>query len=58
MSGTMLNPWTIAENLPEKTRVVANQLGCLSDSSEEMVECLRNRPASLIANAVGLTQVM
>lgn len=53
----MLNPWTIAENLPEKTRLIANHLGCPVDNNRKMVECLRNRPASLIANAVGLTQV-
>lgn len=56
MSGTMLHPWTIAENLPEKTKLIANQLGCPVECSHGMVECLRNRPASLIANAVGLTQ--
>ncbi|KAL1464544.1 hypothetical protein WDU94_004177 [Cyamophila willieti] len=54
MSGTCLNPWVIAENLPDKTRLIANHLGCPVDCSKKMIECLQARPASLIANAVGL----
>nr|AIW82257.1 juvenile hormone esterase [Diaphorina citri] len=56
MSGTSLCPWTLAENLPEKTKIIANQLGCPVECNEKMVECLRSRPAALIADAVRLTQ--
>ncbi|XP_026684258.1 venom carboxylesterase-6 [Diaphorina citri] len=56
MSGTSLCPWTLAENLPEKTKIIANQLGCPVECNEKMVECLRSRPAALIADAVRLIQ--
>uniref|UniRef100_A0A8D8SMT7 Carboxylic ester hydrolase n=1 Tax=Cacopsylla melanoneura TaxID=428564 RepID=A0A8D8SMT7_9HEMI len=56
MSGTALNPWVIAENLPDKTRFIANHLGCPVDCNKKMIECLQARPASLIVNAVGLLQ--
>ncbi|KAI5712948.1 hypothetical protein M8J75_012520 [Diaphorina citri] len=56
MSGTSLCPWALTENLPEKTKLIANYLGCPVNSSEEMIECLRTRPAPVIADAVRLSQ--
>lgn len=56
MSGTGLCPWTIAENLPEKTKTIAHHLGCPVNDSLNMVECLRKRPASFIVDASRLYQ--
>ncbi|KAL1464744.1 hypothetical protein WDU94_004363 [Cyamophila willieti] len=56
MSGTMLSPWAIAEQLPNKTKLIAHHLGCPVSCSEAIVDCLRSRPALLITEAVRLTQ--
>uniref|UniRef100_A0A8D8QWX7 Carboxylic ester hydrolase n=1 Tax=Cacopsylla melanoneura TaxID=428564 RepID=A0A8D8QWX7_9HEMI len=56
MSGTMLSPWTIAEQLPNKTKLIAQHLGCPVTCNEAIVDCLRSRPALMIAEAVRLTQ--
>ncbi|CAH1394634.1 unnamed protein product [Nezara viridula] len=48
ISGVALNPWTVAENLKERTMVIATDLGCPTNDSRVMVKCLRNRPAEHI----------
>ncbi|XP_014290283.1 esterase FE4 [Halyomorpha halys] len=48
MSGVALNPWAVAENLKEKTMVIATDLGCPTNDSKTMVNCLKNRPAEHI----------
>lgn len=48
MSGVVLNPWAVAENLKEKTIAIANDLGCPVNDSLVMIDCMRNRPADHI----------
>ncbi|XP_014290267.1 esterase FE4 [Halyomorpha halys] len=48
MSGVALNPWAVAHQSKEKTMIIANQLGCPTNDSLEMVACLRDRPAEHI----------
>ncbi|XP_025830539.1 venom carboxylesterase-6-like [Agrilus planipennis] len=47
-SGTALNPWVLVENSREKAEVLASHLGCSFISSEEILECLRQRSARQI----------
>ncbi|XP_008543574.1 carboxylic ester hydrolase [Microplitis demolitor] len=51
-SGTALNSWGITEEAAEKGKKVAIIVGCPSLSTEEMVKCLRARPARQIALTV------
>ncbi|XP_014290281.1 esterase FE4 [Halyomorpha halys] len=50
MSGVALNPWSLAENLKEKTMVIATDLGCPVNDSLIMINCLRDRPAEHIVS--------
>jgi hypothetical protein len=45
------------ENGRGKAAQLAQQLGCSTQTSREMVDCLRHRPASLIAQQVPTFQV-
>lgn len=56
-SGTALCPWTVTENVPAKSAAIGAHLGCPTDSSLELVECLNTRPATQIVNAVRIFQV-
>nr|QYA71950.1 carboxylesterase [Anoplophora glabripennis]QYA72001.1 carboxylesterase [Anoplophora glabripennis] len=51
-SGTTLNPWVIAENPLEKTKQIASLLGCSSQSTKEMVDCLKERPGKQIVETI------
>jgi len=51
-SGTALCPWTIAENVPDKSAAIGAYLGCPTHPSKELVECLITRPAVHIVEAV------
>ncbi|PNF28712.1 Venom carboxylesterase-6 [Cryptotermes secundus] len=55
-SGTALNPWAQMENGRGKATKLAQQLGCSIQTSREMVDCLRHRPASMIAQQVATFQ--
>jgi len=50
--GTALCPWTIAENVPDKSAAVGAYLGCPTRPSKDLVECLMTRPALHIVEAV------
>ncbi|CAH1394617.1 unnamed protein product [Nezara viridula] len=52
MSGVALNPWAVADNLKEKTMIIATDLGCPTNNSLIMIECLRNRPAEHIVSII------
>lgn len=43
-----MNPWAMAENLKERTMVIATDLGCPTNDSLTMIKCMRNRPAEHI----------
>lgn len=51
-SGTALCPWTQMENGRGKATKLAQELGCNIQTSREMVDCLRHRPAKLIIQKV------
>ncbi|CAB0002547.1 unnamed protein product [Nesidiocoris tenuis] len=48
MSGAVLNPWPQTENALEKAKKISMLLGCPTEESSAMVECLRSRPAEHI----------
>lgn len=59
MSGSALNPWTQQEAALEKTRRLAELLGCPlagpagnATETRDLVECLRYRPAHAVVSAV------
>jgi hypothetical protein len=45
------------ENGRGKATKLAQELGCNTQTSREMVDCLRHRPASMIAQQVATFQV-
>jgi len=47
-----LCPWTIAENVPDKSAAVGAYLGCPTRPSKDLVECLTTRPALHIVEAI------
>uniref|UniRef100_A0A8D8TZM9 Carboxylic ester hydrolase n=1 Tax=Cacopsylla melanoneura TaxID=428564 RepID=A0A8D8TZM9_9HEMI len=52
MSGSVLLPWTQAEELRKKTEDLASLLGCPVYTSKEIIDCLRHRPAKKIVELV------
>ncbi|CAH1394621.1 unnamed protein product [Nezara viridula] len=54
MSGVALNPWAVAENMKEKTMVIATDLGCPINDSLTMINCLRSKPAEHIVSLTKL----
>ncbi|XP_068897838.1 venom carboxylesterase-6-like isoform X2 [Tenebrio molitor] len=51
-SGTSLCAWSLMEKPLEKTQKIAFKLGCFSNITEHMINCLRQRPARQIVAAV------
>ncbi|KAF5307041.1 hypothetical protein FQR65_LT18484 [Abscondita terminalis] len=52
ISGSALCPWSFQEGALEKTRQVGGAVGCFQNSTAELIECLRQRPAEQIVNSV------
>ncbi|EFA11999.1 esterase 6 precursor [Tribolium castaneum] len=52
MSGTTLEPWVLMEQPLAKTRKLATIVGCSTGKIDEMVTCLKTRPARQIVGAV------
>ncbi|CAH1711822.1 esterase E4-like isoform X1 [Aphis gossypii] len=50
-SGSAFCHWSYTENVAQKTKYIANMLGCPTNNSEDIVECLRSRPGSVIAKS-------
>lgn len=50
-SGSAFCHWSTAENVAQKTKYIANLMGCPTNNSVEIVECLRSRPAKAIAKS-------
>lgn len=53
-SGTALCPWTQMENGRGKATKLAQELGCNTQTSRELVDCLRHRPAKIIVQKVAI----
>ncbi|XP_046425209.1 venom carboxylesterase-6-like isoform X1 [Neodiprion fabricii] len=53
ISGTTLNCWAQTEGSLEKAKKLANIVGCPTNGVQDMVDCLRTRPARLITRATG-----
>ncbi|XP_062541217.1 venom carboxylesterase-6-like [Armigeres subalbatus] len=51
-SGSALNPWVLAENSAEKAKQIAATVSCPTESSKDMLKCLRQKPARDIVRAL------
>ncbi|XP_046680494.1 esterase E4-like [Homalodisca vitripennis] len=45
VSGSALCPWVLAENSRAKSQLLADSVGCPTDNSNSLVDCLRSKPA-------------
>ncbi|XP_011494688.1 PREDICTED: venom carboxylesterase-6-like [Ceratosolen solmsi marchali] len=52
ISGTALDCWAQTENSSEKAKKLGTLMGCPTERTNEMVECLRQRPGRVIVQAV------
>ena len=52
LSGTALLPWAQTEGALTKAKKLGAILGCPTSSNQEMILCLRRRPAHSIVQAV------
>lgn len=57
MSGCMLNSWVLMEKPLERAVELGSIVGCESDTTQGLVDCLRKRPAKQIVSAVRNFQV-
>ncbi|XP_058178522.1 venom carboxylesterase-6-like [Anopheles ziemanni] len=55
-SGSAFNPWVMVERSAEKANLIASGLGCPTNNSRALVECLRQRPAREIVRQVAKLQ--
>ncbi|CAK9812183.1 Venom carboxylesterase-6 [Anthophora quadrimaculata] len=53
ISGVALDSWTQTKKAPEKAKKLGALMGCPTADSNEMINCLQNRPARLISEAIG-----
>lgn len=51
-SGSAFCNWAYTENTIQKTKELAESLGCPTYYSKDTVKCLRSRPALAIANSL------
>lgn len=51
-SGSAFCHWALAENAVEKTKELAESLGCPTYYTKDTVKCLRSRPATAIAESL------
>ena len=58
MSGSNFCPWTIQHAAKEKAVRLALELGCPTSTSQELVNCLKTKPARDIVISTQLFQVM
>lgn len=52
LSGTALMCWAQTENSLEKAKKLAALMGCPTDNSKSLIECLKYRPARSVVDAV------
>ncbi|KAF6203528.1 hypothetical protein GE061_001860 [Apolygus lucorum] len=55
-SGAVLNPWALTKKPREKALVIANAVGCASNDSILILECLRDRPAEQLVLSAKLLE--
>lgn len=55
-SGCMFNPWALMENSLEKTKTLAAYFKCPTNSSVQMINCLREKPGHEIVKQLKLFQ--
>lgn len=55
-SGTSLNSWALQERALLRAQTIGVALGCPTNTSKILVECLKTRPASSIVNVTIQTQ--
>lgn len=53
-SGTVLNPWVLAENSLEKTKKISLNLNCTITTTGDMIACLKGKKAYDIVDSVKL----
>jgi hypothetical protein len=51
MSGSGLSPWATIDEPAEQAKEFATDLGCPTNSTKEMVKCMKSLEASTIARA-------
>lgn len=51
VSGSALNNFALAKNVPQNTKLLAGALGCPTTNSKRLVKCLKNIPTNDIINA-------
>ncbi|GJQ88161.1 hypothetical protein Trydic_g13162 [Trypoxylus dichotomus] len=51
-SGTAVDPWILQELIPERTKSLAEILGCPKDNTRDMVSCLKSRSGTQITEAL------
>lgn len=51
-SGSAYCHWSYTENVAQKTKTVAEMLGCPTSNSQDIIKCLRSRPGKTIAETV------
>lgn len=50
-SGVAISPWSLIENPLQKAKKVASELNCTTDSTKQMVDCLREMKAEDLKEA-------
>lgn len=51
-SGSAFCHWSYTENVAQKTKHVANMMGCPTNNSVDTVKCLRSRPGISITKSI------
>ncbi len=52
ISGAVLRPGAYRNKAPERTKRLAALSGCPTQSTKEMIQCLKTRPANIIVENV------
>lgn len=53
-SGVNLNPWAQTENAPSRAKQLGAALGCDTSNSNDMIRCMKKRPAHQIVHNIVL----
>lgn len=53
ISGVAFCPWAQTKHAAEKAKKLGALMKCRTDDMKKMIDCLRSRPARIIAQAVG-----
>ena len=58
MGGVSLSPFAMPKNLKQRVLELAEQEGCTSDSTEQMVKCLQQRPPEKLVSFVDVWVIL